>query len=55
MKEKTSSLLIKNAKVLLTMDGRRREIKGGDVYIEGPEIKKVGKGLRVKADRVIDA
>lgn len=49
------TLLIKNAEVLATMDDAGREIKGGDVYIEGPEIKKVGKGLRVKADRVIDA
>lgn len=53
MKEKT--LLIKNALTLATMDDAGREIKGGDVYIEGPEIKKVGKGLRVRADTVIDA
>ncbi|MGD9643768.1 MAG: 8-oxoguanine deaminase [Elusimicrobiales bacterium] len=49
------TLLIKNALVLATMDDNGREIKGGDVYIEGPEIKKVGKGLKVKADTVIDA
>lgn len=49
------TLLIKNAEVLATMDDAGREIKGGDVYIEGPEIKKVGKGLKVKADQVIDA
>ncbi len=49
------TLLIKNAEVLATMDDSRREIRGGDVYIEGPEIKKVGKGLKVKADQVIDA
>ncbi|MBU2573574.1 MAG: 8-oxoguanine deaminase [Elusimicrobia bacterium] len=53
MKKKT--LLIKNALTLATMDDAGREIKGGDVYIEGPEIKKVGKGLKVKADAVIDA
>lgn len=53
MKPKT--LLIKNALVLATMDDAGREIKDGDVYIEGPEIKKVGKGLKVKADTVIDA
>ena len=52
---KQKSLLIKNALVLATMDGQGREMKGGDVYIEGPEIKKVGKGLKVKADTVIDA
>ena len=49
------TILVKNALVLATMDGASREIKGGDVYIEGPEIRKVGKGLRVKADTVIDA
>ncbi|HBB67329.1 MAG TPA: 8-oxoguanine deaminase, partial [Elusimicrobia bacterium] len=49
------TILIKNALVLATMDGEGREIKGGDVYIEGPEIKKIGKGLKVKADTVIDA
>jgi cytosine/adenosine deaminase-related metal-dependent hydrolase len=52
---KARSLLIKNALVLATMDGENREIKGGEVYIEGPEIKKVGKSLKVKADAVIDA
>ena len=40
------SILVKNALVLATMDSEGREIKGGDVYIEGPEIKKIGKGLR---------
>jgi len=49
------SIHIKNALVLATMDGESREIKGGEVYIEGPEIKKIGKGLKVKADTVIDA
>ncbi len=44
------TLLVKSAEVLATMDVAGREIKGGDVYIEGPEIKKVGKGLKVKAD-----
>ena len=52
---KAKSLLIKNALVLATMDGKGHEISGGDVYIEGPEIKKVGKNLKVKADAVIDA
>ncbi len=52
---KSRSMLIKNALVLATMDGAGREIKGGDVYIEGPEIKKVGRNLKVHADTVIDA
>lgn len=51
----TKSILIKNALTVLTMDAKRREIRGGDVYIEGREIKKVGKNLKVKADRIIDA
>ncbi|MEI7527845.1 MAG: 8-oxoguanine deaminase [Elusimicrobiota bacterium] len=49
------TLLIKNALVLATMDDAGREMKGCDVYIEGPEIKKVGRNLKVKADTVIDA
>ena len=49
------TILIKNALTLATMDAESREIKGGDVYIEGPEIKKVGKNLKVKADAIIDA
>ncbi|MFA6434490.1 MAG: 8-oxoguanine deaminase [Elusimicrobiales bacterium] len=49
------SILIKNALALATMDGEGREIKGGEVYIEGPEIKKIGKGLKVGADLIIDA
>ncbi|HAH31022.1 MAG TPA: 8-oxoguanine deaminase [Elusimicrobia bacterium] len=52
---KTRSMLIKNALVLATMDVKAREIEGGEVYIEGPEIIKVGRNLRVKADTVIDA
>lgn len=46
---------IKNALVLATMDPGCGEINGGEVYIEGPEIKRVGRNLRVKADTVIDA
>lgn len=49
------SILIKNALVLATMDDSGREIRGGEVYIEGAEIKKVGKGLKTGADTVIDA
>ena len=52
---KTNSILIKNADAVLTMDGERCEIKGGDIYIEGREIRQVGKNLDVKADRVINA
>ena len=58
-KMNTDSLLIKNAMAVLTMDSSRQEIKDGDVYIEGREIKKVGKNLEKKLgkkpSRVIDA
>ena len=47
--------LIKNALRLARMDDARTEIAGGDLLIEGRFVKKVGKGIKVKADRVIDA
>lgn len=49
------SLLIKNISYLLTMDDAGREINDCDIYIEGPEIKKIGKNLKVKAKRTINA
>lgn len=49
------TILIKNALTVFTCDGKNTEIKGGDIYIEGPEIKQVGKNLDVKADETIDA
>ena len=48
-------ILIKNALRVARMDDAREEISSGDVLVEGPEIKQVGRGLKVKADRVIDA
>ncbi|MBU1077691.1 MAG: 8-oxoguanine deaminase [Spirochaetes bacterium] len=50
-----SSLLIKEADLIVTMDRKFTEIKNGDIYIEGPEIKEIGKGLKAKADKVINA
>jgi cytosine/adenosine deaminase-related metal-dependent hydrolase len=50
-----ATLLVKNALRLALMNDAREEIAGGDVFIEGNVIKKVGKNLKVKADRVLDA
>ncbi|MES2436109.1 MAG: 8-oxoguanine deaminase [Pseudomonadota bacterium] len=40
-----SEILIKNADVVVTMDGARREIAGGDVLLRGGVIAAVGQGL----------
>jgi cytosine/adenosine deaminase-related metal-dependent hydrolase len=50
------TLLARNADVLVTMDGRRREIRGGGLYAEGNRIVSVGPGpeLPATADEVID-
>jgi cytosine/adenosine deaminase-related metal-dependent hydrolase len=51
-----SSLLLRNADVLVTMDHDRREVRGGGVYIEGNRIVAVGTAgsLPSAADEVID-
>lgn len=51
------TLLLKNADMLVTMDGGRREIAGGGLYAEDGVIRKVGlsSDLPETADRVIDA
>ena len=50
------TLLARNADVLVTMDARRREIRGGGVYVEGNAIVAVGDSdeLPPAADEVID-
>ena len=50
------TLLAKNADVLVTMDGQRRELKGAGIYAENGMIKQVGpmSELPAKADTVID-
>ena len=50
------SLLVKNAQMLVTMDGNRREIADGGLYAENGVIKQVGDSntLPDAADRVID-
>lgn len=51
-----SSILIRGARAVVTMDDRRTRIPGGSIYIEGPEIKAVGTDLpHASADLVIDA
>ncbi len=52
-----STLLIKNARLLATMNDRRERIVDGGVYIEGPVIRQVGpsRDLPPAADQVIDA
>ncbi len=47
------SLLVKNADVLVTMDGDRRELKGGCLLVENGIITSVGP--EVAADEVLDA
>jgi len=51
-----SSLLVKNAAVLVTMDEGRREIRQGGFYAEGGRIVAVGTagGLPAAADEVLD-
>lgn len=51
-----TTLLIKNAQVLVTMDDHRREIPGGGLFIRDGFIEQVGKTseLPTSADEVID-
>lgn len=53
----TSTLLIKNAEVLVTMGGARREIEKGAVFVRGNVVEQVGPSaeLPASADEVIDA
>jgi 8-oxoguanine deaminase len=53
----SKTLLIKNARVLVTMDDERREIADGAVFIRGHVIEQVGHStaLPQHADEVIDA
>lgn len=50
------TLLIKNAKNIITMDGKRNKYPGGSMYIEGQEIKAIGIDIPYEtADKIIDA
>lgn len=53
----TKTLLIKNARVLVTMDEQRREIDNGAIYVRDNVIEQVGatSDLPATADEVIDA
>jgi len=50
------TLLVRNAEVLVTMDGGRREIRGGGLFAQGGRITAVGASpeLPATADRVLD-
>ncbi len=52
-----STLLLKNARLLVTMDKERRRIVDGGVFVKGNVIKAVGRTqeLPSEADRIIDA
>lgn len=52
-----ATLLVREAELLVTMDKKRREIRGGSILIEGNRIVAVGPTSEVPqaADRVIDA
>ncbi|SEJ91533.1 8-oxoguanine deaminase [Paraburkholderia tropica] len=54
---KGKTLLVKNADMLVTMDGARREIRGGGLYVEDNRIVAVGPTAELPsdADDVIDA
>ena len=51
-----ATLLVKNAEVLVTMDGARRELRGAGLYAEDGIIQQVGTmdELPASADRVLD-
>ncbi|HSF91380.1 MAG TPA: 8-oxoguanine deaminase, partial [Paracoccaceae bacterium] len=49
-----STVLIKNADVVVTMDGTRREIQGGSIYVKDGVIAAVG-GTPAIADQIVDA
>mgnify|MGYP000240226978 CR=1 FL=1 len=53
----TTTLLIRNARLLVTMDAQRREIEDGAVFMRGGIIEAVGAStaLPATADEVIDA
>lgn len=53
----TKTLLIKNARVLVTMDAERREIADGAIFIRGNVIEQVGNSANLphSADEIIDA
>jgi cytosine/adenosine deaminase-related metal-dependent hydrolase len=57
METTMSTLLLKNADLLVTMDSSRRRIPGGGLFVRNNFIEQVGvtSGLPTSADQVIDA
>lgn len=51
----TKRLLIRGAEVVVTMDGARREIAGGDILIDGGVISAVGPGLSAEGAEIVEA
>ena len=49
------TLLIKNARFLVTMDEQRREVEGGDLLARDGVITEIGVGPDHPADTVVDA
>ena len=51
------TLLVRNARLLVTMDAARREIPDGAVFIRGHVIEQVGPSVELptEADEIIDA
>lgn len=51
-----STLLVKNAHTLVTMDAERREIKGGSLFVRGGVIEQIGvsEKLPIEADEILD-
>lgn len=52
-----STLLVKNAEIVITMDGYHRKIHGGGIYVKDNVIEQVGTNeeLPENADKIIDA
>ncbi|MFY0610357.1 MAG: amidohydrolase family protein, partial [Hyphomicrobiaceae bacterium] len=50
-----TTILIRNAAVLVTMDAQRRELASCDIYSCSGEIIEIGHGLKHAADTTIDA
>ena len=50
-----ATLLIRNADVLVTMDGQRRELSGGSLFVRDGVIEAVGENISSSADETVDA
>ena len=50
-----STILIRNARAIVTCDGQDRVYYDSDMLIQGPKIVKIGKNLTDPHDQEIDA